>query len=564
MSQIQLRPKQQLAVERVREAFGQFRRVLLVAPTAFGKTVTFSYIAESATRLGRRVIIVAHRQELIDQISRTLSWFDVDHGIIDPRFSPAYRKPVQVASIGTLLSRLKKSRIPPDYQRFSLMILDEAHHLLATNTFGKVYDMLGQPRMLGVTATPQRGDGKGLGEEAGGLFQTLIEVTDVAELIREGFLSDYSIYAPQEEIDLSGVKVMAGDYEKKSLAERVDRPKVTGNAVREYSRICPGVPTVVFCVSIEHCQHVAAEFQAAGFNFQVIDGSMSAERRKSLIDGLGNGRVTGLVSCDVISEGTDIPAITCAIFLRPTRSLGLFIQQAGRALRTVYADGYDLSTREGRLAAIAASPKPRAILLDHAGLTWVHGLIDDPREWSLEGKKKRKGAKREQQDQRLRFAQCPKCFTIHEVAPVCPGILPDGTPCGHVYETATRKVEQREGDLREITREEREARRRAKSVALRRAETIEEMMAAGASRGEAFYRLKARREKQELVDGLVADLRRWKEETGQSVLETFGVVLSGVPSLKPAKLRELRAKVDDHFAVWRAVAPQQEQAALRF
>lgn len=552
---IELRPHQTRGTDLIREAFREYRRVLFVAPTAFGKTVTFSFISASATRLGRRIVIIAHRQELIDQISRTLSWFDVDHGIISPQYTPAYRKPVQVASIGTLMSRLKKGRIPKEYADFDLVIIDETHHLLATNTFGRTYALLGSPRLLGVTATPQRGDGKGLGEAAGGLFQTLIEVIDVKGLIDEGYLSDFTVYAPREELDLSDVKVVAGDFEKKSLAEKVNRPKVTGSAVREYSRICPGAPAVVFCVSLEHCRNVAAEFQAAGFNFQVIDGTMPDEQRKALIQGLGDG-IQGLVSCDVISEGTDIPAITCAIFLRPTKSLGLFIQQAGRALRTIFADGYDLSTREGRLAAIAASPKPRAILLDHAGLTYVHGLIDDPREWSLEGKKKRKG-KKQDQEQRLRFSQCPKCFTVHELAPTCPS-------CGHVYENKVRKVEQQEGELREITREERDRRAKERSRALGRAQTIEEMMAAGASRGEAHHRLKARAEKKELADGIVADLKQWFQETGQPVPDTFGVKTYDVPRMKPSELRALRVKVDNHLAVWRAVAPKQEQATIDF
>lgn len=554
---IALRPHQIRGTDLIREAFREFRRVLFVAPTAFGKTVTFSYIAASATKLGRRIIIIAHRQELIDQISRTLSWFDVDHGIISPQYSPSYRKQVQVASIGTLRSRLKKNKIPEQYAKFDLVVIDETHHLLATNTFGQTYAMLGSPRLLGVTATPQRGDGKGLGEEAGGLFQTLIEVIDVKGLIDEGYLSDFTVYAPPVELDLSDVKILAGDFEKKSLADKVDKPMVIGSAVREYSRICPGAPAVAFCVSIQHCHHVAAQFQEAGFNFQVIDGSMSDEKRRSLINGLGDGSVTGLVSCDVISEGTDIPAITCAIFLRPTKSLGLFIQQAGRALRTIYADGFDLSTREGRLAAIAEGPKPRAILLDHAGLTYVHGLIDDPREWSLAGKKKRRG-KKQDQEQRLRFSQCPKCFTVHELAPTCPS-------CDHVYETAARKVEEREGDLHEITPEMREAMRRQKLLDQGQQQTVEDMVRnLGYSRARATKIVQARAEKAELRDGLIADMRRWYDETGQTPLSTFGVAISEVKNFKPKQLRELRVKVDDHLAVWRAVAPQQEQATIEF
>lgn len=556
MATIELRPKQTQAIDLIRQTFGEVRCVLLEAPTGFGKTITFCYIASRAMLLGNRIIIVAHRQELIDQISRALAAFGVEHGIIDPRYSPNYRRQVQVASIGTLLARLKKGKIPAAYAKFSLMILDECHHLLPENTFGKAYGLLGRPRLLGVTATPQRGaTGRGLGVEAGGLFERLVQVTTVHELIEDGWLSDFAIYAPPQELDLSDVKVVAGDFEKKSLAEKVNRPKVTGDAVREYTRVCPGVPAVAFCVSLDHCRNVAAEFQAAGYNFQVIDGSMPDERRKALTQGLGNG-IQGLVSCDVISEGFDLPAITCPIFLRPTKSLGLFLQQAGRALRAVYAEGFDLSTREGRLAAIAAGPKPRAIFLDHAGLTYVHGMVDDPREWSLAGRPKRKG-KPKDVDQRLRFSQCPKCYTIHEKAPQCPS-------CGHVYEVASRQVVQQDGDLHEITREEREARRQEKNRALGRCKTVPEMIAAGASPGEAHHRFKARQEKQALIDGIVADLKLWYQETGQPVPDVFGVKTYEVERMKPAALRDLRTKVDDHFAVWRSVAPQQTQETMDF
>lgn len=554
---IVLRPKQQLAVQRVREEFAAGnQRVLLVAPTAFGKTITFSYICRAAASLGNRVIIIAHRQELIEQISRALSKFGVDHGIISPQYSPSYRKPVQVASIGTLLARLKKDKIPKEYTCFKLAVLDEAHHLLPENTFGKVYELLKNPRLLGVTATPHRGNGRGLGKEAGGLFQTLIEVTNVKELIQEGYLSDFTVYAPPVELDLSDVKIMAGDFEKKALADKVDKPMVIGSAVREYSKVCPGAPAVVFCVSIEHCTHVAAQFKEAGFDFRVIDGSMADTQRKALIDGLGNG-IQGLVSCDVISEGTDIPAITCAIFLRPTKSLGLFIQQAGRALRTIYADGYDLSTREGRLAAIAASPKPRAILLDHAGLTYVHGLIDDEREWSLAGKKKRP-RKQQEQEQRLRFSQCPKCFTVHELAPVCPS-------CEHVYEVASRKVDEREGELQEITSEMRESMRKQKRIEQGQAQTIDDMVHnLGYSRARATKIVQARQEKKELCDSLADDMRMFFDKTGQSPSSMFGRSIRDLKFMKPRELKELRAKVNEHLGIWNSVVPAQEQESINF
>lgn len=475
MSGIKLRPKQNELADAIRQAFGAggFRSVLAVAHTAFGKTVLFSYIVSEAMKKGRRVLIMAHRQELIDQISRTLRSFDVEHGIISPQYSPNYARQVQVASIATMNARFKK--IPERFRNFDLIILDEAHHLLATNTFGKVYDMLGRPRILGVTATPERGDGKGLGESAGGIFQTMVEVTTVRESIEEGYLSDFVVYAPAAPIDLSDIKTKMGDFDKQALAERVDRPTVTGDAVREYAKRCPTYPAVVFCVSIEHCKHVAAEFQSAGFDFRVIDGTMDDAQRKSLIRGLGKTHM-GLVSADLISEGTDVPSIACAIFLRPTKSLGLFIQQAGRAIRPVYADGYDLSTREGRLAALANGPKPRAVLLDHAGLSHSHGLIDEEREWSLDGTKKAGKRKKKDDEPTVAVAQCKKCYACFKPAPVCPH-------CGEPVEIKTRKVEHVDGELHEITREMAEAMRKNKRQEVGQAKTLADLQKIAAERG---------------------------------------------------------------------------------
>jgi DNA repair protein RadD len=470
---IDLRPKQQLMADAIRDAFRSYNAVLGVAHTAFGKTILFSYIVANAAAKGRRVLIMAHRQELIDQISRSLRGFNVEHGIISPQYSPSYSRPVQVASIATMNARFKK--IPERFRAFNLVILDEAHHLLVGNTFGKVYQMLGSPKILGVTATPERGDGKGLGEGVGGVFQHMVEVTTVRESIEDGYLSNFSVFAPAKPIDLSDIKTTMGDYDKHALAERLDKATVTGDAVKEYAKRCPTYPAVVFCVSIEHCRHVAAEFQASGFDFRVIDGTMEDKERKSLIGGLGKTHL-GLVSCDIISEGTDVPSIACAIFLRPTKSLGLFIQQAGRAIRPVYAEGYDLSTRDGRLAALANGPKPRAILLDHAGLTYTHGFIDEDREWSLEGHKKPGKRKKKDEEPKLSVIQCKSCYAVFSPAPVCP-------VCGAPVEVNSRKVAHVDGELHEITREDADAARLNRRKEVGRAQSLEELERIAAERG---------------------------------------------------------------------------------
>ena len=544
---MKLRPHQDQGAAKIREAFRQFRRVLFVGPTAFGKTNLFSFIAKLAQEKGSRIIIIAHRQELILQISETLSKWGVDHGIINPQFTPSYSKSVQVASVQTLMSRLEK--IPEAFRVFNLVIQDECHHLVATNTFGKVYQRLGSPRLLGVTATPERADGKGLGESAGGLFQTLLEVIGVRELIDEGYLSDYRVYAPPSQIDLSAIKTKMGDFDKQALADQVDKPQIVGDAVSHYARICPGVPAIAFGVSIEHCEHIASGFRDAGFNFQVIDGTMDPTTRKKLIKGLGN-EIHGLVSADLISEGTDIPGVTAAIFLRPTKSLGLYIQQAGRALRTVFADGYDLSTREGRLAAIAAGPKPTAYIIDHVGNTMRHGFVDLEREWSLDGRVKTKGKKKAEDDVKIDLLQCPQCYVVSMPAPVCPS-------CGFVHPVKqARGLEQVDGELQEITPEMRE-KMRAQDVARQRsaqavAKSVEEMVAQlGYSKNRAEAIVKAREEKAAIRTALIFDLQDWAKKTGQTPLDTFGIYLSDLKAYKPKALKELRERFDRHVAEYR-------------
>lgn len=541
---MKLRPHQEQGESEIRSSFREFKCVLFVGPTGVGKTNLFCSIAKQAAVKGSRIIIIAHRQELINQISQTLSDWGVDHGIINPQFTPDYRKLVQVASVQTLLSRLK-NKIPEQYRKFNLVIQDECHHLVEANTFGKVYGLLGRPRILGVTATPERADGKGLGVSAGGVFETMIEVICVRELMDQGFLSRAKVFAPPSGIDLSEIKTKMGDYDKQALAAQIDKPHILGDAVAHYQRICPGVPAIAFGISIEHCEHIAAQFREAGFNFQVIDGTMDSAKRKSLIKGLGR-EIQGLVSADLISEGTDIPGVTAAIFLRPTQSLGLYIQQAGRALRTVFGAGYDLSTQEGRLAAIANGPKPNAFIIDHVGNTLRHGLIDMPREWSLEGRKKKGGKKKDQDEEKIELKQCDKCFTVHAPAPICPH-------CGYVYPpSASRGVEQIDGQLMEITEAMQAKIKQDQRSAQSAAKSVEDMMQQlGYSRGRAEAIVKARAEKVELSTSLLFDLREWRTKTGQDLEVEFGIkYLADLKQYKPKALRELREKFDAHRSIY--------------
>lgn len=358
---MELRPYQVQAVAELRDCYRRGARApLYQLPTGGGKTVVFCHISEGATKRGKSVWIVVHRQELLYQCSRALEGLGVMHGLIAPGFTPGIEH-VQVASVQTLVKRLDSGRAaPPD-----LIVLDEAHHATA-GSWRKIIEACPNSRLLGVTATPVRLDGQGLGVAGGGVFDALVSGPTIPELIAQGFLSPPVVYAPPTQLDLSGVRMVGGDYAQGEIGRRMDKPTITGDVVAHYRRICNGAPAIAFCASVEHAKHVAADFRGAGFRAESLDGKMPDGQRKTLIDELGRGHLNVLTSCDIVSEGTDIPVVMAAILLRPTASMGLYLQQVGRALRP-------------------APGKTRAVILDHVGNCLRHGLPDEDREWSLAG-----------------------------------------------------------------------------------------------------------------------------------------------------------------------------------
>lgn len=448
---INLRPYQQHAVVAVRDAYRNGRRApLLVLPTGGGKTIIFSHIAATTAARGKRAIILVHRIELLRQTYEKLTWAGVRTGLVNPKYTPDITAPVQVASVQTLGRRLEFLRVfNPD-----LIVIDEAHHATA-GTWRTCIQQVPNARVLGVTATPCRGDGKGLGLHVGGLFDELVEGPTVKELIDMQFLVRPVVYAPTQRLDLSGIKIKMGDYDKHEIEIAVDKPTITGDAVAHYRRLCSGAPAVVFCISVRHAEHVAAEFRAAGYRAYAVDGSMDDDQRKRILAGLGTGLVQVVCSCDLISEGTDIPAVACAILLRPTQSLGLYLQQVGRALRP----------SEG---------KPHAVILDHVGNCLTHGMPDDDREWSLDGavRKKKKGDK----EPTIPVRQCPACYAMHHPAITCPA-------CGHVYEIDQRQVKQVEGELQQVTPEQAARIAKEKRRQVGSAKSLEQLLAIERERG---------------------------------------------------------------------------------
>lgn len=388
--------------------------LLVTAPTGWGKTVVFSALAARLSQAGKRVFILVHRAELLDQVSRTLTELEVEHGCIAPHAPNHKDKAVQVASVFTLCRRLA------DYRRPDLLIIDEAHHAIMSTTWGRIIRAYEAVPRLGVTATPERLSGEGLQDT----FQELIHGPTVKDLIAQGHLSDYRLFAPPVTYT-EGVHRRAGDYDKKELATVMDKPTITGDALDHYCKLARGKRAIIFCVSIQHAAHTADNFSRAGLAAASIDGTMDRMARRNLVREFSRGAIQILTSCDLISEGFDLPAIEVAILLRPTQSLALYLQQVGRALRPYPG-------------------KPYALILDHAGNALRHGLPDDERQWSLEGREKRTGGNGEAS---VGCRTCGQCFAaVRTGTAVCPY-------CQWVFPIESREVEQVDGVLEEIDRQ---------------------------------------------------------------------------------------------------------------
>lgn len=437
---ITLRSYQNTLIERTRANFiaGKTSQ-LLVLPTGGGKTVCFSYMASKAVEKGLRVWILAHRVELLEQISRTLGVFNVPHGMVAPGYMSDRRKKVQVASVFTIVRRMDRYEAP------DLIIVDEAHHAISDSTWGKVITAYPQAKLLGVTATPIRLSGEGLGD----LFQCMVQGPSMRDLIGLEALSPYRLFAPAG-VDLSGVHTRMGDYVRGELEAAVDKPSVTGDAVAHYKRLANGKRAVAFCVSVAHANHVAEQFRAENISAQAIDGSMERGLRQSLLKEFADGKINVITSCDLISEGFDVPSIEAAILLRPTQSLGLYLQQVGRALRTF----------EG---------KDEAIILDHAGNVKRHGLPDEERLWSLTGAAKKKSRKKSE----VPVKTCGSCFaTVAASATHC--------SCGYEFPAVKREINHVDGELQEIDLAKAQ---REKRVEQGRAQTEADLVAIGKARG---------------------------------------------------------------------------------
>lgn len=362
------------------------------------KSIIQGSIAATANSKGNRVLFLVHRKELCEQIKETFTICGVDWELTSVEM---------VQTVSRHINRISAPR---------LIITDEAHHSTA-NSYKKIYEAFPDALRLGFTATPCRLNAGGLGE----VYDKLITSVSTKWLIDNHYLSPYKYYSVKL-ADTSGLHIKAGDYKADEVAELMQNSEIYGETVKQWERLAKNKKTIAYCASVEAAEETAEQFRQAGYTAASLSGSTPKELRAQIMQDFRDSKIMILTNCELFGEGLDVPDCECTVLLRPTQSLTLYIQQSMRSMRYM--------------------PDKTAIIIDHVGNCYLHGLPDNNREWTLEPKAKQQNI--------VKIRECPMCFSVYP---------PTKQKCPYCGYAAVKEIQRKdkavvEIDLVEMQRQE--------------------------------------------------------------------------------------------------------------
>lgn len=417
---MQLRPYQEQVLERARGLLRSGKkRIIIQAATGSGKTIVAAAIVSAALDKGKKILFLVHFRQLAGQALERFAEFGIGDqvGVIMAGEDTALHRPVQVAMVQTYSRRLQLDD-PKWFCDADIVIYDECHASIA-RTRKAILELYKESTVIiGLTATPCRADGRGLGE----VYEEIIECVSIENLTKENYLVPVIYYGCKELPDLSNIPTVAGDYNKKVLGERVDKPKLVGDIYDNWARIAHDRQTVIFATNVKHSRNIQELFERRGVAIEHIDAHTPEDERRVILGRFKAGTVQVVTNVGVFSEGADFPWANCVVLAKPSKSYARFVQMAGRGLRPYPG-------------------KDNCIVIDHAGLVHRHGFLEDPVGWTLDGKEiawKKKTIRKKEK----KIFDCEEClnqFTGHR----CPR-------CGWEVPNWSKKVQTTDDELEEI------------------------------------------------------------------------------------------------------------------
>ena len=365
---ITLRDYQQLAKEKIFGKWNCVDNILYQMPTGTGKTRLFTSIIRDINvwglrhNINYRILIIAHRSELIEQSSRSLDKYRIKHGVLAGTMKDKrdLTQAIQVASIQTITHPSNRCLI--EGLQFDFIIIDEAHHAIA-NSYQKLWKFCPNSKKLGVTATPWRMNNSGFAQ----IFDAYIPSMSIKEFIQKGWLAAYQYYSiPSDSEIIKSIESIRdfdieGDYKSSVLTQVFDTSKIRAQLYNSYAKHALGKKGIIYSISREHSEHICSQYRSHNIAIENIDSETPAKTRENIIKAFKNGEIDIIVNVDIFSEGFDCPDIEFIQLARPTKSLVKYIQQVGRGLRK--------------------SGNKRCVILDNVGMYSRFGLPDEERDW---------------------------------------------------------------------------------------------------------------------------------------------------------------------------------------